>query len=71
VGLVFCANCRNAVEAPIEPRRETFPVRGEDIEVETQVPVCPECGENLSVEELDRVALDKAFDEHRRLHGPS
>jgi putative zinc finger/helix-turn-helix YgiT family protein len=48
---------------------ETFPVRGEDIEVETEVAVCPECGEDLSIEELDILALEKAFAEYRLRHG--
>jgi len=48
---------------------ETFPVRGEDTEVETQVAVCPECGDDLSIEELDRLALEKAFAEYRLRHG--
>ena len=65
----FCINCRSSVAATIEARRETFPVRGEDIEVETQVAVCPECGEDLSIEELDILALEKAFTEYRRRHG--
>ena len=69
MSLVFCTNCRSPVAATIEARMETFPVRGEDIEVETQVAVCPECGEDLSVDELDRLALEKAFDEYRLRHG--
>jgi YgiT-type zinc finger domain-containing protein len=69
VSLVFCTNCRSSVAATIEARTETFPVRGEDVQVNTQVAVCPECGEDISVEELDRVALEKAFDEYRRRHG--
>lgn len=65
----FCTKCRSCVVATIEARMETFRVRGEDIEVETQVAVCSEYGEDLSVEELDRLTLEKAFQEYRPRHG--
>ena len=65
----FCLSCRQGVVPEIESRTEAFPVRGESIEVDTQVAVCPICREDLSVEEWDDLALRKAFDEYRRRHG--
>jgi putative zinc finger/helix-turn-helix YgiT family protein len=69
VGTVLCTSCRSSVAAKIESRIETFPVRGEDVEVESQVAVCPKCGEDLWLEELDQLALQKAFQEYRIRHG--
>ena len=65
----FCLSCREDIVPEIEFRTEAFPVRGESIEVDTQVGVCPTCREALSVEEWDELALRKAFDEYRCRHG--
>jgi len=64
-----CLACRKSVVPEIELRTETFPVRGESVEVESQVAFCPDCGEDLSVEKLDQLTLQKAFGEYRLRHG--
>jgi putative zinc finger/helix-turn-helix YgiT family protein len=46
-----------------------LPVRGEDIAVLARVGVCPECGADLSVEELDDATLVAAFNLYRQKHG--
>lgn len=65
----ICPQCTKAITARVETRREVLPVRGEDVEVEAKVAVCPECGEDLFVEELDDLTLKTAFAEYRRRHG--
>ena len=65
----LCLSCRKDVVPEIESRIETFPVRGENIEVESQVAICPLCREDLSVEELDELTLKTAFGEYRLRHG--
>jgi len=52
----------------IEDRRETLPVRGEDIEVEARVAVCSTCGEDVWLDELEDATLALAFAEYRRRH---
>ena len=69
MGKILCLACRKLVVPDIESRTETFPVRGENIEVDSQVAVCPDCQEDLSVEELDELTLQKAFSEYRLRHG--
>jgi putative zinc finger/helix-turn-helix YgiT family protein len=64
----ICLACRKEIIPELELRKEVFQVRGEDIEVESEVAVCHDCGEELSVEELDDITLDRAFAEYRRRH---
>lgn len=65
----LCLSCREDVFPEIESRTEIFPVRGENVEVESQVAVCPSCREDMSIEELDELSLQKAFREYRLRHG--
>jgi len=64
-----CLECGKVVEPRIEKRTEVLPVRGEDTEVVAQVGVCPECGADMSIEELDEAALVAAFNLYRQKHG--
>ena len=64
-----CFECGELVEPRIEQRTEVLPVRGEDTEVLARVAVCPECGEDLSCEELDEATLVAAFNLYRQHHG--
>ena len=64
----YCEVCGREVETKIITRREIFNVCGEDIEVEAQVMVCAECGEELFNEELDSATLINAYNEYRRRH---
>ncbi len=64
----LCAKCMRECEPIIIAKRETFPVRGEDVEVDTRVGLCPDCGEEVSVERLDDEALKSAFLAYRHRH---
>ena len=64
----YCEVCEREVETKIIARREIFNVCGEDIEVDAQVMVCAECGEELFNEELDSATLINAYNEYRRRH---
>ena len=64
----YCEVCGREVETKIITRREIFNVCGEDIEVDAQVMVCAECGEELFNEELDSATLINAYNEYRRRH---
>ncbi len=64
----YCEVCEKEVETKIITRKEVFKVCGEDIEVDAQVMVCVECGEELFNEELDSATLINAYNEYRRRH---
>ena len=53
----YCEVCGREVETKIITQKEIFNVCGEDIEVDAQVMVCAECGEELFNEELDSATL--------------
>ena len=64
----FCPQCLKETDVHIEDRRETLPVRGEDIEVDARVAVCSSCGESVWTDELEDETLARAFAEYRRRH---
>lgn len=71
-GIVFmrkyCYECGKEVDTKIITRKEIYNVFGEDIEVEAQVLVCLDCGEDLFFEELDNATLVAVYDEYRKRH---
>lgn len=69
MGEEMCGHCSKRVTTRVERRGEVLPVRGENVEVEADVAVCVECGEDVFVEELDDRTLKAAFAEYRRRHG--
>lgn len=64
----YCEVCGREVETKIITRKEILNVCGEDIEVDAQVMVCAECGEELFNEGLDSATLINACNEYRRRH---
>lgn len=64
----YCEVCEKEVETKVITRKETFNVCGEDIEVNAQIMVCADCGEELFNEELDSKTLVCAYNEYRRKH---
>ncbi len=64
----YCEICGKEVETKIISRKETFKVCGEDIEVDAQVMVCVDCGEEIFCEELDSATLISAYNEYRKKH---
>ncbi len=64
----YCEECGREVETKIITKKEGYDVCGEQIEVEAQVLVCAECGEEFYCEELDNATLVTAYNEYRRRH---
>ena len=64
----YCEECGKEVETKVIEKRETYDVCGESIEVNAQILVCAECGEELYCEELDNATLIRAYNEYRRIH---
>ena len=64
----YCEECGREVETKIITKRESYDVCGESIEVDAQILVCAECGEEFYCEELDNATLIRAYNEYRRRH---
>lgn len=64
----YCEECGREVETKIITCKESYGVCGETIEVDAQVLVCAECGEELYCEELDNATLIKAYNAYRKKH---
>jgi putative zinc finger/helix-turn-helix YgiT family protein len=64
----YCEECGRKVETKIITKREPYDVCGETIEVDAQILVCAECGEEFYCEELDSATLVNAYSEYRRRH---
>lgn len=64
----YCDECGKEVETKVVTKKECYDVCGEQIEVEAQVLVCADCGEELFCEELDSATLVSAYNEYRRRH---
>ena len=64
----YCEECKKEVETTIVTKKESYNVCGEMIDVNAQVLVCAECGEELFSEELDNATLINAYNEYRRRH---
>lgn len=64
----YCEECGREVEIKIITKKEPYNVCGEIIEVDAQVLVCAECGEEFFCEELDNKTLLDAYNEYRRKH---
>lgn len=64
----YCEVCGREVNTKIINRKEVFKVCGEDIEIDTEIMVCAECGAELFNEKLDAATLVDAYNEYRRRH---
>ena len=64
----FCEECGKEVETRVVTKQESYSVCGENIEVDAEVLICAECGEEFFCEELDGKTLNNAYDKYRRKH---
>ena len=64
----YCEECGKEVETKVIIKKETYDVCGEPIEVDAQVLVCAECGEEFYCEEFDNATLINAYNKYRRKH---
>jgi YgiT-type zinc finger domain-containing protein len=67
----YCPQCGTKREIETKMVKQTFPVLGELIEVESEVAFCKACGEEVFDRELDFAALEKAYDKYRKMKGMS
>ncbi len=64
----YCEACGRCADTRVTDKKEIYEVCGERIEVDAQILVCAECGEEFFCEELDNATLVKAYNEYRRRH---
>ncbi|MCK5827857.1 DUF4065 domain-containing protein [Candidatus Bipolaricaulota bacterium] len=63
---VFCAHCRIEKEPRIDQRREVFTIKGKRVEIQANVAVCTECGEDIFLTGLEEQNFKRAYDAYRR-----
>lgn len=67
--MLYCEKCDEIKkEAKVINKIETFNVLGEDVEVDTQVMACEDCGEEIFNRELDEKTLQKAYEKYKIRH---
>lgn len=64
----YCEECGKEVDAKMIIKKEIYAVCGENIEVDAQVLVCADCGEEFYSEELDNATLTYVYDKYRKKH---
>ncbi len=67
--LKYCPKCEVERESDVEPRIESYPIRGEEIKIEANVLVCSLCGEDIFDKKLDAMNLQKVYATYRAKHG--
>lgn len=67
--VLFCPICEKEVSYTEKTVQESFPVKGDEIVVDSIVSFCSECGNEIWNEENDSQTLKKAFDIYRVKHG--
>ena len=64
----YCEECGKEVQTKIITKKESYDILGESIEVNAQVCVCADCGEEFYCEELDNATLVSTYNEYRKKH---
>ena len=61
----YCDNCQCEQETQVNSKRETFPVRGEEMETVSDIRVCSICGNELFDEDLDTKNIERVYQAYR------
>lgn len=64
----YCLECKNDQDVKIVRKKEVFPVKGDPIEVISDVVTCTVCGEEIFDEVYDEQNLARAYQEFRNKH---
>ncbi len=65
----YCPECDESVRAEIVERAGTLPVKGEPVEYQSHVAVCPNCGAEIGDSRVEQENFDAAFGIYCRRHG--
>ena len=66
---MYCPKCQSEVATTVRNMTESYPVKGENIQVDAQVRICSVCGEALWDDVLDSQNLRRAYAQYRKTHG--
>lgn len=66
--LKFCPKCDAERDCSLVTRKESYPVRGEEIGIEAHVYICPVCGEDIFDKDLDSENIRKVYEAYRLKH---
>jgi len=64
----YCPKCDNMTEVEIKFVRESLPVKGEKIDIRSEVAICKGCGTKIFNQELDEKNLSIAYSIYRKKH---
>ncbi len=64
----FCEHCNAMADYEVRTVPESYPVYGEQTEIQASVAVCKNCGKVIFNEELDSANLLLAYDAYRKKH---
>ena len=64
----ICLQCRKMVETEVLEREETYKIKGEDVKVNSRIPVCVECGAELWDDEMSNETIKEAYRVYRVRH---
>ena len=64
----ICLNCEKETNTQLIKTKETFKIRGEEIELDVEYIKCLECGKEFAPPKSAVDPLDQAYREYRRLH---
>ncbi len=65
----YCPQCGADRQMEMVNKRESYKVRGEEISLDVTVPVCPSCGEVVSIPSVDDSILDEVYRLYRDRKG--
>lgn len=66
---LYCPFCHDKREFIIKTVKESYPVKGEDIEIIADISICATCENEIWNDDLDAQNLKKAFDIFISKHG--
>ena len=65
----YCPECDREVDARLEQRVETLPIKGEPTSYDAEVAICPCCGEAIGDSRIEEGNLRRAYSAYCAAHG--
>lgn len=65
---LYCPSCGELRSIEVKNEKETYPVKGEFVEIDALVSYCTHCGEQILDIDLDDQNLKTAFRQYRKKH---
>ena len=65
---LYCPSCGEVRSIEVKNEKETYPVKGEFVEIDALVSYCTHCGEQILDIDLDDRNLETAFRQYQKNH---